>query len=499
MSLLKVKKAPREDRNEAICTHDCGSDAPPTRCRRVRSPGGRTYTTVLTLVLLALTAGGLSPSTAGGASAGPSRTVAAFNATFAGAPPTQSPAVVAIAATADGAGYYVLRSNGVVDAYGTPNYGSLAPGSLANGVTAMGIALDAKTGGYWIVTSSGIVRGFNAPYLGEHHIHQGGWGQFPAAVAIAAAPGGAGYYVLRANGGVNSFGVPFRGSLAGHLHYAATAPVVAVGIAVDSATGGYWIATSIGGVTNFDAPFDGSALTQGHGSYFGKPVSAIAAATTADGGGYYLERANGAVINFSATPYGSLAISRSMPVGGTASGIAVDQVTGGYYEAVDATPLDGYLNPMRGLTSLVPQEIDQGVDYCGSGPIYALGNGVVKNVYSNQWPSGVFISYQLSDGPAKGHYVYVAENVTPEVRVGEALTPSSEIGVLNDAKTCLETGWADPPATPERAAGHVEYNGKNSTAYGLNFSALLQKLGARPGLPQPDGPPGPLASGWPTW
>jgi hypothetical protein len=466
--------------------------------QRRLTPGRQKFAVSLTLLLLVFSGSGLWPG-ATGASASTASTVAAFGAPFLGAPPTISPAVVAIAATTNGSGYYVLRSNGQVAAYGAPNYGALAPGSLPNGITATGIALDSKTGGYWIVTSSGIVRGFNAPYLGEHRIHSGGWGQYPAAVAIASAPDGAGYYVLRANGGINCFGVPFHGSLAGHLHYGATAPVVAVGIAVDPATGGYWIATSVGGVANFDAPFHGSPIADHHGWYSGAPVSAIAAATTADGGGYYLQRANGAVENFAATSYGSIAISRSMPIGGSAVGMAVDQVTGGYYEAIDATPLDGYLNPLRALTSLVPQEIDQGVDYCGSGPIYALGDGVVKNLYSNQWPSGVFISYQLNGGPAKGLYVYVAENVTPEVTIGEKVTPTTELGVLNDAKTCLETGWADPPASPERAMGHVEYNGKNSTAYGLNFSALLQALGARPGLPQPDGPPGPLAPRWPTW
>jgi hypothetical protein len=454
---------------------------------------------VVTFFLLVLGAGELFAGTLAGATGTASPTVAAYGAPFLGAPPASNPAVVAIAATANGSGYYVLRANGEVDAYGAPNYGSLKPGSLPNGITATGIALDPKTGGYWIVTTGGVVRGFNAPYLGEHRIHSGGWGQYPAAVAIASAPGGAGYYVLRANGSINCFGVPFRGSLAGHLPYGATAPVVAVGIAVDPATGGYWIATSLGGVASFDAPLHASPPATSHVSPFGNPVSAIAAATTADGGGYYLLRANGAVENVGATAYGSVAVARSLPVGGSASGLAVDQVTGGYYEAIDATPLDGYLNPLRGLTSLVPQEIDQGVDYCGSGPIYALGSGVVKNVYSNQWPSGVFISYQLSAGLAKGLYVYVAENVTPEVTIGETVTSTTEIGVLNDAKTCLETGWADPPASPERAAGHVEYNGKNSTAYGINFSTLLAALGARPGLPQSDGPPGPLAPGWPTW
>ncbi|MHB1252308.1 MAG: hypothetical protein ACYC0I_09290, partial [Acidimicrobiales bacterium] len=108
-------------------------------------------------------------------------------------------------------------------------------------------------------------------------------------------------------------------------------------------------------------------------------------------------------------------------------------------------------------------------------------------------------AYQLTSGPAKGLVVYVAENVTPRVSVGERVTPQSVLGVLHDAKTCMETGWADPSQTDGHVEGHLQFNGKNSTAYGLNFSALLQTLGARPGLPQYFGAPGPLPSSWPKW
>jgi hypothetical protein len=273
--------------------------------------------------------------------------------------------------------------------------------------------------------------------------------------------------------------------------------VVAVAIAVDPATGGYWIATSTGDVANFDAPNDGSPLVGADGTYDGVPVSALAAAP--GGAGYYVLRANGVIDSYGAVSHGSLAASKALPEGGFASGLAVDATTGGYYVSIALSALDGYLNPLRSVTSLVPQEIDQGVDYCASGPVYALGNAVVTNLYDPEWPSGVFISYRLTSGPAKGLYVYVAENVTPEVVIGEHVTSATAVGVVHDAKTCLETGWADPPASPERAAGHLEYNGKNSTAYGLNFSSLLQALGARPGLPQPFGPPGSLPADWPTW
>jgi hypothetical protein len=430
-------------------------------------------------------------------SAAQSTTVTAFDAPFNGSPATTGSAVVAITTGANGDGYYVLRADGEVDAYGATNYGSLSATSLPVGITATGIALDATTGGYWILSSNGSVSAFNAPSYGETLVPSGGWGQHPAAVAIAAVPSGAGYYVLRANGAVYGYGVKSHGSLAGKLHYLTTAPVLAAAIAVDAATGGYWIATSTGGVAAFDASGDGVPAAPATAHYNGNPVTGMAAQP--DGSGYYVLHANGAVDGFDATPHGSIAAAHSMPEGGFASALAIDPATGGYYEAVDDTSVAGYYNPLRGLTSLWPQEVDQGVDYCASGPIYALGDGVVANVYSSGWPSGVFISYRLTSGPAKGLYVYDAEDVTPTVSVGERVTPTTIVGQLHDAATCLETGWADPPGPIQHAAAHLEFNGKNSTAYGLNFNTLLVALGSRPGLPQPDGLPGSLPAHWPTW
>jgi hypothetical protein len=426
-------------------------------------------------------------------------TIASYGAPNLGGPPSGGPAVVGIAAAANGRGYYVLRSNGGVDGYGVPWRGSLSAHPLPAGVTATGIATDPATRGYWIVLSNGQVHAFHAPFLGQPDIPSGGWGQYPAAVGIAAAAvrSGYGYFVLRANGGIDHFGVAWHGSLAGHLHYGSTAPVVATAMATDAKTGGYWITTSTGGVFAFDAPSLGSPSTLPHGKYDGNTITAIAA--DASGNGYEVLRAAGGIDNFGAPYHGSLGAWGGMPDGGFASGVAIDPATGGYWEAIDSTPVSTYLNPLRSVTSLVPQEVDQGVDYCGSGPIFAIGVGTVENLYSSGWPSGVFISYRLSVGSAKGLVVYVAEDVTPAVTIGESVGPNTVVGYLHDADTCLETGWADAAWPYGLAAAHAEYNGQNSTAYGLNFSSLLEALGARPGLTQPDGPPGPIPSNWPTW
>ena len=427
-------------------------------------------------------------------SASTTSTVVAVGAPYLGAPPTTRPAAVAIARGRAGHGYYVLRANGSVSAYGAPDYGSLSSRALPSGATATGIAIDPATGGYWIVASNGLVRAFHAPYHGEPRIPVGGWGQYPAAVAIASVADGSGYEVLRANGAVDGFGARTYGSLARRLAYGATAPVVAVGIATDPATGGYWIATSTGGVYGFHAPALGPPP-----SYSGGVASVATVAITSTRNGYEVARANGTVIEYAPRGQGGGSTSIGLPFGAAVSGIAAGSVTGGFYLALDLTPLGGYYDPLRSVTSLVPQEVDQGVDYCGVGPVYAMGDGVVTNLFDAGWPSGVFISYRLTDGPAVGRVVYVAENVTPTVAVGARVTPATVIAVVHDAKTCLETGWARPTGPPGYAMGFAQFNGKNSTAYGLNFNALLEALGARPGLPQPYGAPGVLAPAWPRW
>ena len=59
-----------------------------------------------------------------------------------------------------------------------------------------------------------------------------------------------------------------------------------------------------------------------------------------------------------------------------------------------------YVNPLADA-QVTPERIDQGVDYAGSGPLRALGDGKVTYVGTSGtgWP-GAFIEYQLTDGSA---------------------------------------------------------------------------------------------------
>jgi murein DD-endopeptidase MepM/ murein hydrolase activator NlpD len=165
----------------------------------------------------------------------------------------------------------------------------------------------------------------------------------------------------------------------------------------------------------------------------------------------------------------------------------------------DPTP-GSYANPLRDVIALVPERIDQGVDYSGFGPIYAVGDGVVLSTVNAGWPGGTFISYRLTDGAAAGLVVYAAEDIDPTVSVGQAVTSGTALGLMYEGPSGIETGWADPSGDGVSMANDAgQFSGANSTAFGANFSQLQASLGAPPGVLQNDPPTGSLPSGWPSW
>jgi murein DD-endopeptidase MepM/ murein hydrolase activator NlpD len=163
------------------------------------------------------------------------------------------------------------------------------------------------------------------------------------------------------------------------------------------------------------------------------------------------------------------------------------------------SPSGAYANPLREIIALTPERIDQGVDYAGFGPIYAIGNGVVLNTVGSGWPGGTFIAYQLTDGPAQGLVVFAAEDIQPSVQVGQTVTANTVIGRVYAGPDGIEVGWADGSRLPDTMARRYgQYNGSSSTAFGYNFSQLLQSVGA-PGGILSGTPRGELPASWPRW
>ncbi len=158
-----------------------------------------------------------------------------------------------------------------------------------------------------------------------------------------------------------------------------------------------------------------------------------------------------------------------------------------------APPPPVYLNPLRDIAGLIPQRVDMGVDFQGSGPVYALGDAVITNAEADNagWPDGGWITYQLTDGPAAGLMVYVAEDVQPTVQAGEHVTASTVIAQMSDGGAGIETGWAMPDGASAESqlavAGGIGGSGPFPTEVGLSLDALLIALGvpAAPNAGQP--------------
>ena len=152
-----------------------------------------------------------------------------------------------------------------------------------------------------------------------------------------------------------------------------------------------------------------------------------------------------------------------------------------------AVALPFYQNPLRSITGLIPERIDMGADFGGTGPIYALGNAVITNATGSNagWPGGGWITYQLTSGPEAGLMVFVAEDVTPTVQVGQHVTSSTVIATMFAGGDGIETGWAQPSGFSAESqlpeAGGISGNGPFPTSIGLNFEELLQSLGVPAG------------------
>lgn len=171
-----------------------------------------------------------------------------------------------------------------------------------------------------------------------------------------------------------------------------------------------------------------------------------------------------------------------------------------------------YANPFRAVRGLVPSRVDMGVDYSGSGDVYALGPGVITAAHpggpGSPWYPCVgcppaetaWITERLIAGPLAGQQVYVAEGIRPSVRPGQRVDSSTVIGTMFGG---IETGFAAQGGagaggeTAAAAAGQQAQGGDPGavpTAYGLGYSSLLHRLGAPPGAAS--GPPSGSLPGW---
>jgi len=150
-----------------------------------------------------------------------------------------------------------------------------------------------------------------------------------------------------------------------------------------------------------------------------------------------------------------------------------------------------YDNPFRSA-NVTPERVDMGVDYAGSGPIYALGPGVITEA-DHAWLGavgapvpGTFITEKITKGPLAGRFVYAAEDINPDVSVGDKVDSTSVIAHFTSGQQ-LETGYASgrPGETMAAAKGQAATGGdpgEFSTAYGVAYNDVLKSVGAQSGI-----------------
>jgi N-acetylmuramoyl-L-alanine amidase len=233
--------------------------------------------------------------------------------------------IVGMAATPDGAGYWLVGRDGGIFSYGDAQfYGST--GAIRLNAPIAGIAATPDGKGYWLVASDGGIFNYgDAGFFGS----AGALTLNAPVVGMAATHDGGGYWLVASDGGIFSYGdARFAGSTGG---LALNAPIV--GMAATAEGPGYWLVGADGGIFSYgDAQFFGSTGAL----HLNRPIVTMAAAP---GGGYWLVASDGGVFTYgSAAYFGSL--------GGTALpapvvGMAAAPGGTGYWLVVGGAALAG--------------------------------------------------------------------------------------------------------------------------------------------------------------
>jgi hypothetical protein len=200
------------------------------------------------------------------------------DAAFYGSPTAGAPLsapVVGMAATHDGAGYWLIAADGGIFSYGDAHfYGSA--GSLPIQAPVVGLAPTADDRGYWTVALDGGIFAYgDAQFYGS----MGASVLNQPIVAMTPTPDGKGYWLVASDGGIFSFGdAAFYGSTG-----LQSIPASVAGMALTPDAQGYWLAGSDGSVFPF-----GDAVSYGDNTA-ASPTQPIAGITaTPDGKGYWL-------------------------------------------------------------------------------------------------------------------------------------------------------------------------------------------------------------------
>lgn len=137
--------------------------------------------------------------------------------------------------------------------------------------------------------------------------------------------------------------------------------------------------------------------------------------------------------------------------------------------------------------------VDQGIDFTGAGDLYTPYGAVVTRVQSggSGWPGeGAVINLRIIEGPAAGHYLYYAEDLVSQVKVGQRVPAGSVVARATGSGLApgVEIGWAQPsgvplaPRPPARPAPQFTNEGASFDRFVQAVSAVRQRSSTGGGL-----------------
>jgi hypothetical protein len=292
--------------------------------------------------------------------------------------------IVGMAATPEGAGFWLVASDGGVFSFGTARFVGSA-GGLPLNRPIVGMASTPDGGGYWLVASDGGVFSFgNARFAGS----TGALALNRPIVGMASTPDGAGYWLVASDGGVFSYGTArFLGSAGG---LPLNRPIVGMASTPDG--GGYWLVASDGGIFSYgNARFAGSTGALA----LNRPI--VGMASTPDGAGYWLLASDGGVFSFgTAGFFGSAA--GSLGAGRVAAAMRRSPSGRGYNVlAVPASVRVGFAGDVHGVSRVGSYLAGGGNPLAPIAPLFATNDVNVVNLETAVGSSGA---------PAVKQYVF---------------------------------------------------------------------------------------------
>jgi len=308
-------------------------------------------------------------------------------------PGSRRHAIVGMAVTPRGLGYWLVSSSGRVFGFGRARLHRSVAVGRADSIVGMAATRDGR--GYWLASRAGRLFAVgDARLYGSRRAGSHG----SPIIAVVATANGRGYWLIAADGSVLTRGdAHFYGSprrQGGHHDIVSMAPT--------PDGHGYWLVASSGGILSYgDAHFHGSAITAGVHARF------VGIAATRDGRGYWLAAADGRVLAFGdARVYAPPAPSHGpVPV----EAIAADPAGHGYWLLPQPSGTGAALPPPGdGLLPCRVTAIGDSVMLDVAPALTADIPGIaVDAAVSRQWDAGIALVAQLKAEHTLGAIVVI--------------------------------------------------------------------------------------------